>query len=547
VPLPVDLTTTAITGTYPNASGAALTGTLTFTPSADLVDTVGHVVIRDAPITVTLGGGTFTSPGLANTDNANLSPSGWYWTVTENIAGLVPRSFSFYLPASLGASVDIDELIQISPPAPAGLAYVLKPWEFHVANFGAKGDDTTDDTAAILDAITTGVTYAQAHDGYAEIVFDPLTYLVAGNPTTGGATQGSAQLPLPMIAQTAQKVTLVLRGTVDQSGLYHWLQTVPQRAGTVLRSTYSGGDALPATGEVSVIGGPTPHYVNNPPTTWNNMLIVVDGIGIEVPATVDVCGFDFRGMAEANVPNAATLAAHQGVGAPPVPAPNWAFGLAMPMNNNNDNCNVGIYSCEGMVYGLIVYEHAHVTSARLINCFDGLVCWSGSGFPHRNKVEYVSIEGCTQSIVFAGSFNKMDVDCADLEWGTGHIINDAGATPALGRIGLASNGNNGTSLSAALSTGATAVNVVGGALALEVTNLDQQLGPVGPPAVPASNAVFANPYWRSAEVKISGGAVSGIAIDGVNQLLTSGTHTVPSGHTITLTYTVAPSWVWTLK
>lgn len=462
--------------------------------------------------------------------------------VTVNAAGAaIDTNPADFQPLGAAAAGTIGKV------ADSGHVHPYEPWQFYVKAYGAKGDNTTDDTAAINSAVSAAFSYAQAHNGYAEILFDPLTYLIAGAPTTGGTTNGSAQIPLPVQAVTAEKIILVFKGTRDQSALYHWQQTSPQRAGTVLRSTYNGGNTLPATGEVSVIGGPTPHFMSDPPTAFNNMLVVIDGITIELANPANMCGFDFRDMAEANVPNAAVLGSITGTGAPAVPAANWGFGLAMPVVNNNDNCNIGWYSAEGLVYGLIVYEHVEATSIRIINCFDGLVCWSSSGFPHRNKIHYASIEGCQRTIVLAGSFNKIDIDVADIEWGGSYIIDDAAAVPGLGRIGLCSNGNNGTSLSNALNSGANAVNVVGGALALEVINLDQGLGPVTAPTLPASGTALTNPFWRHATVHVSGGTVTQVSVDGVNQLSTSGAFDVPSGHSITLTYSVAPSWAWTLK
>jgi hypothetical protein len=199
-----------------------------------------------------------------------------------------------------------------------------------------------------------------------------------------------------------------------------------------------------------------------------------------------------------------------------------------------------------MVYGLITYEHLQARSIRIVNCFDGLVCWSSSGFPHGNLISYASIEGCQQCIVLDGGFNKLDIALCDIEWGGGHIVNDVGTTPGVGRIGLRSNGDSGATLSAALNTSPTNVNIANGTIALEIANLDQAVGPVTPPAVPASTTALANPFWRDAQVFVNGGAVTEIAVDGVSQLVTSGPVAVPSGHTVTLTYTVAPTWAWTL-
>ena len=414
-------------------------------------------------------------------------------------------------------------------------------YQFPVSAYGAVGDNVTDDTAAIKSAVNAAVAYAQANNGYCEVVFDAKTYLIAGAPTVGGATSGNAQIPLPIVAQTAQKVTLVFKGTREQTGLYHWLQTTPQRAGTVLRSSYNGGNTVSPNGEASVIGSGTAHFLGDPPNPWNNMLVVVDGVSIEVPSTVNVCGFDFRTLAEANVINAGVLAVQTSTGAPNVPSPNWAFGLAMPVVNSNDNCNINWYSCEGLVYGLIIYEHCQINSLRLINCFDGLVCWSSSGLPHRNVINYASIENCTNLIILTGTMNKLDILVADLEWTTGRIVNDTTGV-SVGTIGLCSNGPDGTTLNTALNSGGTAA-VPG---KLRIINLDQVTGHVTSPSVPATTVALTNPFWRDAMVNVTGGTVTAIAVDGTATGLTSGTFFVPTGKTITLTYTVAPSWNWVL-
>ncbi|MGE7437955.1 hypothetical protein [Kitasatospora sp. NPDC001175] len=45
---------------------------------------------------------------------------------------------------------------------------------------------------------------------------------------------------------------------------------------------------------------------------------------------------------------------------------------------------------------------------------------------------------------------------------------------------------------------------------------------------------------------ITGGTVTGIAVDGQTTGVTSGTVLVPSGRTVTLTYSAAPAWTWML-
>jgi hypothetical protein len=72
--------------------------------------------------------------------------------------------------------------------------------------------------------------------------------------------------------------------------------------------------------------------------------------------------------------------------------------------------------------------------------------------------------------------------------------------------------------------------------------------PGGPatPSMPASGVPFINPYQMHAEAFITGGTVTAIKIDGQTLGVTSGPIIVPIGHTITLTYSVAPTWIWIL-
>ena len=81
--------------------------------------------------------------------------------------------------------------------------------------------------------------------------------------------------------------------------------------------------------------------------------------------------------------------------------------------------------------------------------------------------------------------------------------------------------------------------------------VNDKLGPgawSGAPAVPASTTAQQNTSWRDAVVVVTGGTVSAVSVDGVAQgyAATGFTVIVPAGKNITLTYSVAPSWKWTL-
>lgn len=69
---------------------------------------------------------------------------------------------------------------------------------------------------------------------------------------------------------------------------------------------------------------------------------------------------------------------------------------------------------------------------------------------------------------------------------------------------------------------------------------------VSTPAVPASGANVQNPNAFPVNVTITGGTLTNVTVNGVTVGTTDGTYLVPSGGTISVTYTVAPTWQWTV-
>lgn len=64
------------------------------------------------------------------------------------------------------------------------------------------------------------------------------------------------------------------------------------------------------------------------------------------------------------------------------------------------------------------------------------------------------------------------------------------------------------------------------------------------PTVPATTVAFKNPYGRPCFVAITGGTVTAIKIDTITMSGTSGNFYIGPCHSISITYTVAPSWTW---
>lgn len=76
--------------------------------------------------------------------------------------------------------------------------------------------------------------------------------------------------------------------------------------------------------------------------------------------------------------------------------------------------------------------------------------------------------------------------------------------------------------------------------------LDQGAGFVTP-AVPGSTTPVTNTATLPAQVVITGGTMTNVSVNGVTVGTGAGTYTVPAGGTITMTYSVAPTWTWALQ
>ena len=108
MPLPGDLQAVTVKGTFMDAAGLPLHGSVTFTPSAVVTDSTGHVMV-DGPRGYWLSAGSFTSDPLVATDN-DLSPAGWLYEVMIAIEDTPPQAWSLAIPHT-PSPVDLSSLI----------------------------------------------------------------------------------------------------------------------------------------------------------------------------------------------------------------------------------------------------------------------------------------------------------------------------------------------------------------------------------------------------------------------------------------------------
>lgn len=410
-------------------------------------------------------------------------------------------------------------------------------WQFNVKTYGAVGDGTTNDTAAIQAAIDAAAAYAAAQsNSYAEVIFPPAIYLLSSAGRTDRS--GNAQLALPVISGTANKVTLALIGVEDAASMPYWNATNPQLNGVVLKSTWNDTDHSSNSNEGSVLGGPTvPNgYVTG--ANFSNCNIVIRGIQIQVPLTSrnsDTCGIDLRGMANAHVEDVAFSPA----GTPTqmnarYTTPGWTFGIAMPAPGNNDLSVMNNCMVYGATYGMYLGEHLSADRLAVIYSYTGMLTgafFSSVGQQHYNWIGGASIEACVNGVHIVNS-GKIVIDVLSVEGSMNHVVDTTGN--AKGRIGLG---------------GIISTINVSNPVGIQVVYLDNEPGAATAPTISGSTAAFRNPFWRDAAVQVNNGTatVSAVAVDGASILSGPGMVVVPSGKNITLTYSGGtPTWTWTL-
>ncbi|MFM1967143.1 MAG: hypothetical protein RL134_2868, partial [Actinomycetota bacterium] len=218
MPLPGNVTTLVVIGTFLTPEGNPSTGTITFTPSRWLTNSGANVALPNSGVTKTLGTAGDFQVTLPVTDDGDLQPANWYYTVSEVVDG-VSQSYAMLLPGTAGSGgtvylADLAPAAELGPEyaslrGPAGLAATVTVGTVTAGTAGGTPTVTNSgsSSAAVLDFVlipgntgptgATGATGATGPQGAAAtIAVGSVTTGTAGSSAsvTNSGTSGSAVL-----------------------------------------------------------------------------------------------------------------------------------------------------------------------------------------------------------------------------------------------------------------------------------------------------------------------------------------------------------------
>lgn len=256
--MPGNVTTVVVAGTFLTPEGEPSTGTVSFTPSSWLTNSGANIAIPNSTVTKALGtAGDFTVT-LPITDDSDLNPEGWIYSVAEVVDG-VSQSYNIAIPGTVavGGTVFLADLV---PVAPAGPEY------YSLASSLTIGTVTTVASGGSATANITGLAPNQVLDlGIPEgppgsldnlSAAAPITYgtNTVGLATGDGLTTDVGALILDYFGGTPSPLGTATAGTSAQAARGDHVHAMPSAAdvGAVGTATsITAGTGLAGGGDLS--------------------------------------------------------------------------------------------------------------------------------------------------------------------------------------------------------------------------------------------------------------------------------------------------------
>lgn len=418
----------------------------------------------------------------------------------------------------------------------------------NVKNYGAKGDGSTDDTAAIRAAITAAKSTTQ------HVFFPAGTYMISGPLQVGGGFPGG----------------LVIYGAgwdsrikvANNANCYVFTLNNTYTPGLVIRDVYidANGANQSAGGGIDAQGAVWCRfehlYIDKP---WAvGIYLHNDGAG----------GYGHHNVINGCRIENGRLAASGGTG----------YALLFEQSDENRITDCAITDCGNasvsenhMVYDKAGLQLFHgtvfvggATGATQLKLQGSNNLVVGNTFDGGNSTNQVRLNGGVNTIV-GNRFHGVGSAAASGSGKCGILLDNVteciianntfapitagqGYADSAIRIAFNARGNAvyGNGISSPAGWQVAPINLSGAGTG---NMLRDNLGynpitSLTAPSMPTSNTDFVHSFSVDCAVYISGGTVSAIAVAGVTTGLTSGMFRLVVGQKIKLTYTVAPQWVW---
>lgn len=123
--LPIDYDTVPVRGKYVYLNGAPAAGFVQFAGKIVAVSDSTNTIIMPATITATLDANGQFEVNLPATNDPNIQPNGFTYTVTEQLSGGYGRTYDIDVPLeAVGSGVDLSEIAPVSPANGSPTAFV---------------------------------------------------------------------------------------------------------------------------------------------------------------------------------------------------------------------------------------------------------------------------------------------------------------------------------------------------------------------------------------------------------------------------------------
>jgi hypothetical protein len=436
----------------------------------------------------------------------------------------------------------------------------------------------TDETAAFQAAINAATAYMNSSGLSAQVYKPPpvngIFHGISGPLVTTGTANGQLVIPTVYTVGNPQQ-TLYFYADITRS-LPLWTQTAYAQVsnGVVSNGLFASTAAYTTNansfGKAGVISS-TPSQVSLVAPilglpAFQNIHVVFQNWTIITPSSNNgwqYSAFQMGGSSKCEYQDCAALITtnyNALSGANQFPSPGTldnglSTGMILPGNGNNDDCIAYNPTVSGYAFGLQCGEHAVVLGGREISCWAGFAIPGNDGTSSSHNVTIVgnSMEQCPTGfwLIAAGSPGWSINADVDLESCVNLVLDASGlALPSLnGEIRV---------------WGQQAASIFPTLYPTGVKLLTKILYPngwqfaYGGFTTAGSNVAVQNPYWRDAEVVVTGGTVTAVKA-GVTQGGTGGSATTaptmtalgyaatgftvpwPSGGWLSITFAVAPT------